>query len=133
MLKKTILLIDENSSLVELIKIIFHDYHFHVFPEGSFQEISQQLDTFKSNLVLIDSHITGYKALNTIELLKKHDYFQSVPIIMMGTNPNIDKIAMAAGADDYISKPFDLTDLEGKVFHYTRYQMIESNMNYCIQ
>ncbi|MGE8381357.1 MAG: hypothetical protein ACN6PN_23540 [Sphingobacterium sp.] len=45
-------------------------------------------------------------------MLKADDRFKHIPVIYVSANNDIESLAARAGADDFLSKPFDLEDLE---------------------
>ncbi len=118
MSKKTILLLDNDVSLIELAYIIFQEYNYRIKPEQSSQDIISKVNLTKPDVILIDSHISGERAIIAIDILKHHRQFSKIPVILMGTNFDIAKLALTTGADDFIAKPFDLYEFEQKIFKY---------------
>jgi len=69
------------------------------------------------SLVLLDWNIPGPDGLEILRWLKASDPYRNIPVIMvtaMGHQGKIDE-ALEAGADDYITKPFDLDDLACRI------------------
>lgn len=124
MLKKTILLLEDDVILVELIDIIFQDYDFQIKSEQSSQDIISKVSLTRPDLIIMDSHISGDSAVITTNILKNHTHFCKIPVILMGTNFDIVKIAIAAGADNSISKPFNIDEFEKAVLEYLNLQLL---------
>ena len=71
-----------------------------------------QLNIFKPHMVLLDIRMAGLDGLETLKKIKNHD--PDLPVIMV-TGENDDKTAREAmenGALDYITKPFNLEQLQ---------------------
>jgi len=71
----------------------------------------------RPDIVLMDVHMPGMNGIDAIRLLRDHPLTASVPILavtaqaMAGDREKV----LAAGACDYLSKPFTLRDLAAKV------------------
>ncbi len=118
MANKTILFLDNDSSLLELAHFIFQEYNYQIKPEQSSADIISKVSITMPDVILIDSHISGVQAIMTINILKHHSQFCKIPVILMGTDLDISKLALATKADDFIAKPFDLNEFEQKIFKY---------------
>ena len=73
---------------------------------------SEDLDLILLDIMLPD--ITGYEICNK---LRKNPQTMSVPIIMLTgmTGTSNKRAGLDLGATDYISKPFDLSELKAKI------------------
>lgn len=80
----------------------------------------QAIELFRSlspDLVLLDIKLPGMDGVEVLERLKEID--RNVPVIMVTATSQLDTAvrAMKLGAYDYVSKPFDLTEIRTKVRH----------------
>lgn len=72
----------------------------------------------KPDLILLDVMMPGeMNGFEVTRILKRDPATASCPIITMTAKIHEDdrRLALEAGADDYISKPFDLTELRRKI------------------
>jgi CheY-like chemotaxis protein len=53
------------------------------------------------------------------EYIKAQDDLKDIPVILVSANSDLENIKAECGADDHISKPFELTDFTRKVRQYT--------------
>jgi two-component system cell cycle response regulator DivK len=60
----------------------------------------------------MDNWIPETGGIVATQTLKKHPEFKSIPVIYFSANNDIQSLAKQAGADTYLEKPFDLTELE---------------------
>ena len=84
-------------------------------------------DERDSDCIVLDG--TGMKQSDDelFRMLREHPQTTDVPVIYVGDNLSIDtRMAIyEAGVDDYVSKPFDVAELQGKVsraLHHRRYE-----------
>jgi two-component system chemotaxis response regulator CheY len=68
-------------------------------------------------LVLLDWNMPVQDGYETIKCIKANPYYDHICILMVSTESEDEKIgqAMAAGANGYLSKPFDSEELADKV------------------
>lgn len=90
-------------------------YEIKSFPEGSdfWAEISGDLP----NLILLDIMLPKEDGLSILRKLKMSKRTEDIPVIMMtAKGTEIDKVTgLDMGADDYIAKPFGITELVSRV------------------
>src|SRR5687768_6158261 len=70
------------------------------------------------DLYILDKQLSGVDGLDICRHLKGQSKTREVPVIMISANPSIGHLAIDAGADDYIEKPFDINFFIQKVKHH---------------
>lgn len=115
---KKILIFDDDKSILEVFSIIFAENGYEVEISETSHDIIIKVETFKPDLILMDNWIPEIGGVEAIKLLRAHEEFCRIPVIYISANSDIVSLAKKAQADDFISKPFDLTDLENKVEKY---------------
>lgn len=63
-------------------------------------------------LILLDVLLSGEDGLDLCLAIKAHLDYRAIPVIVMSAHPAARRRAQAAGADDFLAKPFDLDQLE---------------------
>ncbi len=71
-----------------------------------------------ADLVLLDLNIAGFDGNIICEYIKAQTDLKCIPVIIMSGNLNAQQIKDDCGADDIISKPFDLDAFVGMVKRY---------------
>ena len=110
MTKKSILLVDDDQRLRELLKDYLKEKNFHVFTSEDFEEAREILGYFIFDLIILDRMMPTGDGINLIRHIKKAS---KTPIIMLtAMSENNDKIeGLKIGTDDYLSKPFEPEEL----------------------
>ncbi len=110
MVKKSILLVDDDQRLRELLKDYLNEKNFQVFTSEDFDEAKEILGFFIFDLIILDRMMPTGDGINLIQDIKKTS---KTPIIMLtAMSENNDKInGLKIGTDDYVSKPFEPEEL----------------------
>ena len=110
MIKKSILLVDDDQRLRELLKDYLNEKNFQVFTSEDFNEAKEILEFFIFDLIILDRMMPTGDGINLIKDIKKAS---KTPIIMLtAMGENNDKIdGLKTGTDDYLSKPFEPEEL----------------------
>jgi DNA-binding response OmpR family regulator len=71
-----------------------------------------------ADLVLLDLNLQGYHGKDVCKYIKSNEHLKQTSVVLMSANRDIKDIKEEAGADGYISKPFDLDDFINTVRSY---------------
>jgi two-component system phosphate regulon response regulator PhoB len=114
-----ILLIEDEQDIRELISFqLKANGHNVVAVESADKAISQLERGEKFQLMLVDWMLPGsLSGLEFTRRIRSHRDFKDIPVIMITALTQADNIVagLDAGADDYITKPFDLDVLQARV------------------
>lgn len=112
-MKKKLLLIDDKQEFRRLTKIILSkDFEITTAENGMQALISMQKGAIP-DLIVCDVNMPELDGEQFVKQLKASGMFQHIPIIMLSSNDkSADKISlMKAGADDYLTKPYNPEEL----------------------
>ncbi|WP_026903467.1 response regulator [Pedobacter glucosidilyticus] len=112
---KTILIFDDDVNILELCSIILTESGYQVEISETSHDIIEKVTTVKPDVILMDNWIPDIGGIKATQLLKQHPDFKHIPVIYFSANNDIHILAETAGADAYLPKPFDLTELENIV------------------
>ncbi|QIA07394.1 ATP-binding response regulator [Draconibacterium halophilum] len=117
---KKILAIDDNSINLELIsqivKVYYPDFKFMGALSG--QDGISIAQKENPDLILLDIMMPDLDGYETCKLLKKHNRTKQIPIIMVSAlgRDSVERTkGLNAGADSFISKPFDQIELKAQI------------------
>jgi DNA-binding response OmpR family regulator len=71
------------------------------------------------DLLLLDIWMSGEDGRDICKRLKHIDATKNIPVIMISASRDIKESAIASGADDFISKPFEMNELLQKIEKFT--------------
>ena len=120
---KKILIFDDDVAILEVVTIIFEENGYNVKISETSHDILEKVGECKPDVILMDNWIPKIGGVEATKILKNNAEFKHIPVIYMTANNNIAALASEALADDYISKPFNLDDLEEKVAKYIQQQL----------
>ena len=119
-----ILIIDDDKALCELIKRSVQAENIEADFCNTGKEGLQKLKEQEYQLVVLDVMMPGMDGFETLEEIRKE---YSLPILMFTSkNDSLSKVrGLRAGADDYLTKPFDMDELIARIAslirRYTRF------------
>ena len=114
---QTILVVDDEKDLVELIAYNLEKEGFSVLRAFDGERALESAQTKKLDLLLLDLMLPGMNGLDVCRTLRSKAETEALPIIMLtAKGEDLDKIiGLEIGADDYISKPFNIRELIARV------------------
>jgi DNA-binding response OmpR family regulator len=117
MMNKKILIVEDDAFIVEALSMVLSEQGYEVASSMD-GEIFSEPGFEHPNLILLDIRLSGKDRRDLCKWVKEHPDFKHIPVILVSGNRDIEDIHRECGADDYIVKPFDLTDLLNKVCLY---------------
>ena len=117
MKNKTILIFEDDKAILEIFYIVLESAGYHVEMSTTSHDIIEKVAKFKPDLVIMDNWIPEIGGVEATQLLKNHPDYKNIPVIYCSANNDVETLANRAGAETYLSKPFDLDELESKVEH----------------
>ena len=115
-MQRKILVVDDEKGIVSTLKIFLESDNYKVVEAYTGDEAIRKARSEAPDLILLDlmlPDMTGYEICNK---LRKDPLTISTPIIMMTGMGETGRIpGMELGANDYITKPFDLNELKAKI------------------
>ena len=107
-----LLIIEDDEAIKDGLKYCLEHEGYNVDVASNGESALKKLDNI--NLILLDVNLPDY---NGFELFKKIKETHDIPIIFLTANDYETSIVMALdmGADDYITKPFNISELQARV------------------
>lgn len=112
---KTILVFDDNKAILDTFSMVLESIGYNVALSSTSHDIIEKVKDLSPDLIIMDNWIPEIGGVQATLLLKGHPEYKHIPVIFCSANNDIESLADLAGAETYLSKPFDLDDLENKV------------------
>ncbi len=115
-----ILLVEDNLTLASWLAKSLQQSNYNVDTVHDAADAEQALAFTEYNLVILDLGLPDKTGLDVLEQIRKRG--NEVPVIILTANASLDgRIrGLDAGADDYLAKPFELSELEARIRAHLR-------------
>jgi putative nucleotidyltransferase with HDIG domain len=124
-----ILCIDDNPEVLKLMKMLLSD-EFDLELTDSAEKGLALLRDKNPDIVLCDVMMPGMDGHAFSRTVKSDEALKHVPILLVTARSGAEMLAegIQAGADDYISKPFDSVELKARIRALLRMRQVESEL-----
>ena len=112
-----ILVVDDDPAIREMLLLALGGAGFEMQEAASTAEARRAIDTAPPDLILLDWMLPGQSGYEFARTLFMDTSHPAIPIIMLTARGQVeDKVAaLEAGADDYVSKPFSIKELQARI------------------
>ncbi len=111
-----ILVVDDDKTNLKFLKEIL-DEEFQLYSVDSGEEALRVIHEFRPNIVLLDIMLPGVDGYRVCQSIKQDERCDQIKIILISAKAMLNERQKGyeAGADDYITKPFDHEELMKKI------------------
>src|SRR5947209_14824146 len=119
---KKILVVDDDPDILEFLQEL-------LMLEGYTAVVTDKADYLEKlhngslpHLILLDVLLSGADGRKIVKDLKSREETMLIPVIMFSAHPSAERTVLAAGADDFVAKPFEVDELLEKIaMHVSSY------------
>ncbi|TSJ36373.1 response regulator [Mucilaginibacter corticis] len=108
---KKVLIFDDDEDILAICTYVLEDAGWEVIAYTDCRDVIARTAAFRPDVILMDNWIPDEGGIVATQILKKDPVLQRIPVIYFSANSNIGELAITAGADHVLAKPFDLEDL----------------------
>jgi two-component system phosphate regulon response regulator PhoB len=121
-----LLIADDDEDILELLGFRLERAGYEVIRARSGDEALQAAFEHRPALAILDVMMPGRDGLEVTRELRSHPETRTIPVILLTARAMATDVAsgMAAGADDYVRKPFDADDLRARVDRLLRPRLV---------
>lgn len=116
--KKKVFIFDDNEELLELCTLILEDLGCEIKTSMLSDNPDVQVMEFWPDIIFMDNWLPNISGVEATKIIKANKQVSHIPVIYISANNNVQDLALEAGADDYLAKPFDISALEEMVIKY---------------
>ena len=126
--KTRVLIVDDDITMAKYLAAHLTRRNFEVTVASSDQEALRVFRSFDPVLVLMETAINGETNSDTLQRLKQIKPSVSVMVLSSSKDPEFIFKASKLGADDYVTKPVDLKDLDERIAKVLEGQRVVSEV-----
>lgn len=115
--KKKVMIVDDDIAILDALSIMLEDAGYEVETTIDGSKLLQKSQNLP-DVVLLDIWMSGVNGRDICKRLKTFVNTKDIPVIMISANKDTEKISKESGADDFLTKPFEMKDLLKKVALY---------------
>jgi two-component system chemotaxis response regulator CheY len=105
-----VIIADDSQVMRNIIQNAIRPMGVEVFHASNGHEVFDQLERQGNNIgvIFMDWNMPGMNGFDCLKSLKKNEKYRDIPVLMISTEAEDDKVKLAkdAGAKGYLSKPF---------------------------
>jgi FixJ family two-component response regulator len=129
---RKVLVVDDEVEILDMVKNLLE---VHDIAVETLSEASQVLDTtlkFEPDLVILDINLPDGNGIELLKILKEKPLTSFIPVILLTGQSAIDSqiTGLISGADDYVTKPFNLNLLYARVVSVLRHSLSHTRLKY---
>jgi len=115
--ERTVVIIDDEIDLCEMLVLRFENWGFQATVAHDGKEGVQLIKRELPDLVILDLHLPGLSGEEVCKKIREDDTTEDIPIIMLtAKSTEVDRIiGKVIGANEYITKPFEIDEFYEKV------------------
>lgn len=121
--KPTLLMAEDEEDTASLLKFLLERAGYQVVHAPDGHHAQRLIDTMAPpSLVLLDIMLPHLSGLQLLPLIRKKPEWQKVPVVMLTADSSEHDIqqALAAGANDYMVKPFNPRELTARLSRFLK-------------
>jgi len=115
--RKKILIVDDETINLDFFEVMLSKLGFVVEKCDNGSDVLEKVKKFLPDLIILDNIMPGMTGREITKILKNDPNYKEISIIMLSALDDVkDKVAgFEAGVDDYITKPFNFTEVLARI------------------
>ena len=119
---ETVLVAEDHLDSRDALRALLEAFGYHVIVAMNGRQAIDLAVAHRPDLILMDIMMPELDGFEATRALRSHPELAATPIIAVTAMEGAQKLAMQAGADDYIRKPIDIRGLIAKVHNWIQPQ-----------
>jgi DNA-binding response OmpR family regulator len=114
---KNILIVEDVEDHLEIVKIILEQHNYNILTATNGKTGLESAQKNLPNLIILDVMLPEMNGYEVCRALRSDQKTKAIPVIMLSvkSNPEDIEAGYKSGANEYITKPFNLEELIKKV------------------
>ncbi|TDS11875.1 response regulator [Sphingobacterium paludis] len=108
---KKVVVCDDDRHILEVLKLIVEFSGAEVLVEDDSAKLYGRLHQDVPDLLIIDLWMPNLSGQEVISRIRRDDSMRDMYILCLSASDDGEEVAMRAGANQFLPKPFDMTDI----------------------
>lgn len=113
--KTRVLLVDDEKDMLKAIETLLKTSGYTVMAKSDPENMLEAIREFRPDVLLLDYLLSGTDGKEITKKIKSREDLYQLPIILISAHPFAEEKAHEAGADSFLSKPFDMQELTNTI------------------
>ena len=112
-----VLLVDDEPRIARALEFALRNSDIELNSISDLQQLEDRIEQTRPDVILLDIGLGGADGLAECRRLKQDSRFADIPVLLLSgqTSPDMKAAGLAAGAEDFIAKPFVPTELIARI------------------
>lgn len=124
-----ILVVDDERQIRELLRKILTKEGYEVVEATNGEEAVKLAEKESPQVILMDINMPVVDGIEACKRLKVSDKTRLIPILMITAFEDNKEVAVGAGAEDFVCKPFDLLELSVRLKSLLRIRILTNELD----
>ncbi|HEX3934634.1 MAG TPA: response regulator [Puia sp.] len=116
---KRIVFVDDDPNHLLIGKLVLERRGYEVLTLNNCEDLITRILDFNADLIFMDHNMPEISGIDATQLLKAEPRTREITVIYFSGEKNIEKLAAEAGADGWLSKPFQIEEMVMTVKRYS--------------
>lgn len=113
-----LLVVEDDEGVRDMLKMVLN-YDGHEVITAHDGTILDNLADIKPDIIFLDEWLCNERGSDLCRKLKANADTANIPVILLSAMMSVEQFSVAAGADGFIRKPFDLEELTVVINRFT--------------
>ena len=126
-----VLIVEDDENIRQLLKLTLASFNYELVDFENGKDAYDYLQNNKVDLAILDLMLPGMNGYDILKFIRSKATLKDLPVIILSAkDKELDKImGLDLGADDYLTKPFDMDELIARIVslirRYTRFNQTD--------
>ena len=108
-----VLVIDDNEDILFMLKAMLNFKGYTVSVKENTYDLENFITALSPSIIIMDMLLSGADGREICKQIKASALLCSIPILMISAHPQAKEECLAAGANYFLAKPFEMNDIFG--------------------
>ncbi len=113
-MSKKIVVADDQGDILRMMQSVLTKQGYEVATDAT-GTLLDEIKNENPDLIILDINLGERDGSDICRRLKEQEYSKHIPVILISAIMDLAEISQTCGADDYLAKPFRLSELVNKV------------------